>query len=73
MENNPLQEKGFKTYIDVEGKNSLDVNLIMGLVPVDRDFKGVKSIARKDSGSITISGRGGKSIDVPCETDFLKG
>jgi hypothetical protein len=73
VEKNPLQEKGFATFIDVDGKHSLDVNFIMGLVPVDRDFKGVKSIVRKDSGHITISGRGGESIDIRCSADFLKG
>ena len=60
-----FQEKGYKTYIDVDGDNSYDIKFIMGLIPVKTNFKGVKDIVRKDSGSITISGRGGETVYNP--------
>ena len=71
VENNFLQEKGYKTYVDIDGK-PFEVKLIMGLIPIDQDFQGVEDIVRKDSASITIIGRGGEKIDVPCQVDFLR-
>jgi hypothetical protein len=43
----------------------------MGLVPIKKGFKGVRDIVRKDESSLTINGRGGKKIHVPCRVDFL--
>ncbi len=48
-----------------------DVKLIMGAVPVSKNYKGVKDIIRKDNSTITVLGRGGEHTDVPCKVDFL--
>ena len=50
---------------------ALRVRLVMGLVAVGPDFRGVEDIVRKDGATIAILGRGGERIDVPCRADFL--
>ena len=49
----------------------LRVGLVMGLVPIGGGFRGVEDIVRKDAGAITIVGRGGERIDVPCRAGWL--
>jgi len=71
VDDNILQKKGFKTYLDINSNESFEVKFIMGLVPIERDFKGVQDIVRKDSSTITIIGKGKEKIDVPCKVDFL--
>ena len=65
-----LNERGFSTYLEI--KNHIEVNFINGIIPIKKDFTGVKDIARKNSSCITIIGKGGEHIDVPCHVDFLK-
>jgi hypothetical protein len=43
----------------------------MGLVPINTNFTGVSDVVKKDSSTVTIMGRGGDKIDVPCRVDFL--
>lgn len=70
-ENNFLQEKGFKTCFNIEGKLPAEIKLIMGLIPIERNFKGVADIVKKSESMITIIGKGDEKIDVPCRVDFL--
>ena len=70
VEKNSLNERGFSTYLEI--KNCMEVNLINGIIPIDKDFTGVKDIVKKNSSCITIIGKGGEHIDVPCHVDFLK-
>jgi hypothetical protein len=72
IETNPMQEKGYKTYSEMKATDTFDVKLINGVIPVDRGFKGVEDIVKKDAATITIMGRGGEKIDVACNVDFLK-
>ena len=44
----------------------------MGLIPINKDFKGVTDIVRKNATTVTILGRGGEETSVPCRVDFLK-
>ncbi len=60
VEKNSLQEKGYKTFLEFTAAKPTDVKLIMGMVPVRKDFAGVKDIVRKDASTITILGRGGE-------------
>jgi hypothetical protein len=46
--------------------------MIQGVIPVRKSFKGVKDILRKNASEVTILGKGGEKIDVPCSVDFLK-
>ena len=68
---NALSEKGFKTFADIDGKEPYDVNIIIGVVPISSDYKGVKDIVKKDPSTIAIIGKGGEEIEVPCQVDFL--
>ena len=70
IEKNFFQEKGYKTYVEIDGK-PFEVKLIMGVVPIEKSFQGVEDIVKKDAATITIIGRGGEKIDVPCQIDFL--
>jgi len=70
VEKNPLNERGFTTYLEI--KDCMEINLINGIIPIKKNFKGVKDIVKKNSSCITIIGKGGEHIDVPCHVDFLK-
>ena len=69
LEKNEFQSKGYKSYLDID--DSKEIKIIMGLIPIDKGFKGVKDITRKNKNAITIKGKNGESIDVPCDIDFL--
>ncbi|MCP4399998.1 MAG: hypothetical protein GY801_22160 [bacterium] len=71
IETNFFQEKGYKSYLEFERETPTAVKLIMGLIPIEKGFKGVQDIVRKNASTITIIGRGGEEIDVPCSVDFL--
>jgi hypothetical protein len=72
IEPNPLSQKGYRTFVDFRREAPQDFRLIMGTIPVGKDFGGVADILRKDAGHITIIGRTGERIDVPCRVDALK-
>jgi hypothetical protein len=71
VEANPLQQKGFRTFLDFSAAKPTDIRLIMGVAPIGSDFRGVADIVRKDGSTITIRGRGGEKIDLACRADFL--
>jgi hypothetical protein len=71
LESNFFQAKGYKSYLEFETEKPTAVKLIMGVIPIDKGFKGVRDIVRKNASTITILGRGGEKIDVPCHVDFL--
>lgn len=71
IEPNFFQEKGYPSYLDIENTGTTPIKLIMGLVPISKKFKGVSDIIRKDASTVTVLGRGGETIDVPCNVDFL--
>ena len=68
---NLFRERGFPCACEPGPGGALRVRLLMGLVAVGPDFRGVEDIVRKDPATITILGRGGERIDVPCRADFL--
>ena len=70
IEKNHLQELGVNTYLDIN--EDTKIKLIIGLIPIKEDFKGVKDIQEKDENTITIMGKNGEVIDVPCDITFLK-
>lgn len=72
IEPNHLLQKGFPTFVDFTRDTPRDFRLIMGTIPVSRDFAGVTDIVRKDARTLTILGRKGEKIDVPCSVDSLK-
>jgi len=45
--------------------------VIVGVVPIAGDFQGVEDIVPGAGGEITILGKGGQSINVSCNLDFL--
>ena len=67
---NFINERGYPTAVQLDGKRS-SFRLIMGLVPIGKKFSGVDDITKRDEQTITILGRGGERIDVPCRVDFL--
>ena len=72
VENNFLQDKGYKTYLDLKNDNKYEFKIIMGLIPINSNFKGVKEIIKKNSNVITILGKNNEVIDVNCNIDFLQ-
>ena len=72
IEPNHLLQKGYRTYVDFRRDEPHDLRLIIGTIPVSKDFAGVTDILRKDAGTATIVGRKGERIDVACRVDALK-
>jgi hypothetical protein len=73
VQGNPLQQKGWRTFQEFSAAAPTDVRLIMGVVPIGSGFTGVSDIVQKDASTVTIRGRGGERIDVPCRAGFLSG
>ncbi len=72
MEANPISDRGYPTSLQFDPRKETRVRLISGVVPIAKSFRGVADIVRKNAAEITILGRGGERIDVPCRLDFLK-
>jgi hypothetical protein len=73
IQNNPILERGFNTFCEIDSQKPFEVKLISGLIPVGKGFKGVKDIVKKNSKTVLIIGRGGEEIEIPCNVDFLRG
>lgn len=71
VEDNSFKDNGYNTYLDLEGDKIHEFKIIKGLIPIDRDFKGVKDIIKKDTDIISILGKNNEVIDVKCNVDFL--
>ena len=71
LEDNFFHENGYRSYCEINGESPFEVKLVMGLIGIEKDFKGVQDIVRKNDSFITIIGRGKEKIDVPCRVDFL--
>jgi len=72
VEPNHVTQKGYRTAVDFKRGTPQDFRLIMAAIPVSKDFAGVTDIVRKDGKTVTVVGRRGERIDVPCEVDYLK-
>jgi hypothetical protein len=46
--------------------------MICGVVPVPKDYAGVKDIVQSDAERIIIEGKNGHNITVPCCIEFLE-
>jgi hypothetical protein len=73
VQGNPISKRGYKTCLEFSRDEETNVKLISGAIPIKPSFKGVIDIVRKNGEEITIIGRGGEKIDVPCSLDFLIG
>lgn len=71
LDANAFQEKGHGTSLDIYKDTHTSIKLIMGVVPIKSGFTGVQDIIKKDDSTITIFGKGGETLDVPCHVDFL--
>jgi hypothetical protein len=72
IEKNPISAQGYPTVFDFDEKKPTEVKFVSGVVSIEKSFQGVRDIVRKNDKEITILGRGGEQIDVPCRLDFLK-
>jgi hypothetical protein len=73
IEPNAIAQKVYRTTVDFRRGTPQDFRLIMAAIPVSKDFAGVTDIIRANAKSVTVLGRRGERIDVPCEVDYLKG
>ncbi len=71
VEENFISKAGYTTFLDFDPEKEKHVRLISGAIPVRNSFQGVEGIVRKNKKEITILGRGGEKIDIPCTVDFL--
>ncbi|MCP4384270.1 MAG: hypothetical protein GY798_23150 [Hyphomicrobiales bacterium] len=71
LKSNAISEKGYKTYLEFSDQHPTSAKLISGTIPIESSFAGVKDIVQKNSNEITILGKGGERIDVPCSLDFM--
>ena len=42
-----------------------------GVVPIEKSVRGVEDIVRANDKAVTVLGRGGEKLDVPCRLDWL--
>jgi hypothetical protein len=70
VEPNPVSDAGHTTSVQLDGRRA-SFRLIMGVVPIDEGYTGVRAIMRRDDAAVTVQGRGGESFDVPCRAGFL--
>jgi len=68
---NFFRDRGYPCAVAPGQGGRLRVGLVMGLVPIGGGFRGVEDIVRKSDAGITIVGRGGERIDVPCRVGWL--
>lgn len=68
---NPLLREGYPTFLDAAPGKPLVVGLVVGVVPIPPDFRGVEDIVRKDDSTLLVLGKTGEKIEVPCQTGFL--
>jgi hypothetical protein len=71
QEDNFLDHKGYKTYDCLDGSPA-SYKMICGVVPVPKDYAGVKDIVQSDAERIIIEGKNGHNITVPCCIEFLE-
>jgi hypothetical protein len=69
-QDNDISKRGYPSSVSFDG-SSRSFNIVMGVVPIDRKFKGVADIRKKNGKTIEIVGTGGEHMDVPCEVGFL--
>ena len=69
-ENNPLSERGFRTYTEFDG-SPMDFNLIEGVCEIPNNFEGVKDIVRDGEGKLKIIGKNEENISIQCDIDFI--
>lgn len=72
VEPNPLQRRGFPTFLEIREDRPAAIRVITGCAAIGPDFTGVRDIRRGDGASIAIEGKSGESIAVPCRLDFLR-
>lgn len=68
---NPLTARGYRMY-DEFSEDSREYRIIHGVVPIGKDFQGVRDIVRQDEAHVRILGRNGEEITVACHVDFLE-
>ena len=71
IQRNPLTAEGYPTHIEFSKNRPTEIKLIMGVVPIQTDFIGVRDIYRSGASTIIILGKGGEKMEVGCETGFL--
>jgi hypothetical protein len=72
VEPNPLQKRGFRTFLEFSANKDQAVRVIMGCAAIPPGFSGVREVSRKDGSTILIEGRSGEKLQVPCRLDFLR-
>ncbi len=71
VEPNFLQEGGFKSFVEFKKARPSSIKVIMGVVPIENDFTGVRDIVKSGDGEITILGKNGRNMNISCNSDFL--
>ncbi len=64
--------KGWLLARNMDGNTPVDVKVILGVIPIEKNFEGVADIIRRDAETITILGKNAEKLDVPCQVDFLR-
>ena len=72
IEPNHLAQRGYRTFVDFRRDVPQEFRLISATIPVPKDFAGVIEVLRKDTRTVTVVGRKGERIEVPCSVDWLK-
>jgi hypothetical protein len=71
IENNFLNERGFKTYIELNDNKVIEIPYLFGVVKIPSDFEKVKSIDEVKNG-IEISDQKGNKVNAKVNLNFIK-
>ena len=71
IENNLLNERGFKTYIELNDNKVIEIPYLFGVVKIPSDFEKVKSIDEVKNG-IEISDQKGNKVNAKVNLNFIK-
>ncbi|MBN2088382.1 hypothetical protein JW964_02165 [candidate division KSB1 bacterium] len=68
---NPLKQRGIKTVLNLSKDKPQIINYIQGVARIPKAFDVVAAVEAISGDKIRLSGKSGKSIEVPCQTGFL--
>lgn len=71
VENNCLCERGYRTYVQLQPQIPFSVELISGVVPIPKGFRGVSDVDMIEKG-ICIKGLDGERIPLKVDLAFLQ-
>jgi len=72
-QHNALNQRGIPTVLNLTSKEPLVINYIQGVARIPEGFDEVAEIEAMNADKVRLISQTGKSVEIPCSLDFLKG